>query len=84
VLDPIERPDRDEAADACWWRLDVERDVLAGRELREAAIGAVADDRPQPSETGQALTQELASGNDIVRAGRARPGGNRQAQDLDE
>src|SRR5207245_2729518 len=57
VLDPIERPDRDEAADACWWRLDVERDVLAGRELREAAIGAVADDRAQPSETGQALNR---------------------------
>jgi hypothetical protein len=45
VLDPVERPDRDEAADTRRRRLDVEREVLALAEPAEPAVGPVTDDR---------------------------------------
>lgn len=47
MLNPIERPDRDETADTRWRRFDVEREVLALGERRQAPVRAVAYDRPQ-------------------------------------
>ena len=40
VLDPVERPDWDEAADTRWRRLDVEREVLTLGEPRERRAGS--------------------------------------------
>ena len=84
MLYPIERPEQGESAGARWGHLDVELEVLALGEPREAAVGAVADDRPHAREIVQAIAQELAGGHDIVRPGRARPGGDGQPEDFDE
>lgn len=43
--------------------------VLARREVGQAAIGPVADDRGETRELVEAITQELAGGHDIVRSG---------------
>lgn len=53
---------RDEAAHARWRRLDIERDVPALGEPREAAVGAVDGDRADAREIGQAVTQKLPDG----------------------
>ena len=84
VLDPTQRPDRDEAARALRWRLDVEPDVLALGEPRKTAVGVVADDGPHARKVGEAVAQELASGDYVVRSGGVRTRGPRQPEDLDE
>jgi hypothetical protein len=84
VLNPIARPDRHEATDTRWRRLDVEREVLARREPRQAPIRAIADDRVDAREIGEAIPQELAGGHHVVRPGRAGIGRDGQPEDLDE
>jgi hypothetical protein len=76
VLDLVERPDRGEAGSTRRRRLDVERDVLALGEPGEAPVGAVADDRVQSGEVRQAIAQELACGDNVVRPSGACPGGD--------
>jgi hypothetical protein len=78
VLDLMERPERGEAADTRWRRLDVQREVLTLGERREAPVGPVADDRADAREIGQAIAQELASGHDVVGSSGVRASGERQ------
>jgi hypothetical protein len=78
VLDLVQGPDRDEAADARWRRLDVQREVLALGERREAPVGPVADDRADARQISQAIAQELAGGDDVVGSSGVRASGERQ------
>jgi hypothetical protein len=69
-------PDRDEAADTRWPRLDVEREVLALGEPHKPAVGAIANDHADARELGQAVAQELVGGHDVVRPSGVGASGN--------
>jgi hypothetical protein len=69
-------PNRDEAAKTRWPRLDAEREVLALCEPREPTVDAIANDRADARELGQAVAQELAGGHDVVRPSAVGANGN--------
>lgn len=62
----------------------IQRDVLARREPAGAPVRSVTDDRPQAREIWDPLREDLAGGDDIVRARRAGRRGEGQSQDLDQ
>ena len=60
VLDPVQRCDRDEARGPGWRPLEVKRELLASGDRGEAAVCAVAADRPQARQFVDPFPQELA------------------------
>jgi hypothetical protein len=79
VLDLDQRPDRDEAARARRWCLDIEREVLVAGEFGETPVGAITHDGVDARQVRQPVAQELAGGDDVVGSGGVHASGERQA-----